>query len=48
MYDTASKLNNDFLTIYIHEYYDLLDIKRSKMDPKSDPANLTLEEYYYN
>ena len=33
------------LTTYFDRYYDLLDIKRSKRDPKYDPANLNLDEY---
>ena len=31
--------------IYFDEYSDLLDAKRSKMDPKNDPANLILDVY---
>ena len=30
------------------EYYDLADAKRSKMDPKEDPTNLTLDAYDYS
>ena len=36
------------LEIYFDEYYDLSDAKKSKMDPKYDPANLTLDEYDYS
>lgn len=45
MYNTAWKSYNDLLTTYFDRYYDLLDIKRSKRDPKYDPANLNLDEY---
>ena len=44
VYNTASELCNDLLEIYFDEYYDLLYSKKSKMDPKCDPANLTLDE----
>ena len=30
------------------EYYDLLDAKRSKIGPKYDPTNFTLDEYDYS
>ena len=29
-------------------YYDLSDAKRNKIDPKYDPANITLHEYDYS
>ena len=48
MYDTASELYNKLLGIYFDEYIDLLDAKRSKMDPKFDPTNLTQDEYDYD
>ena len=44
MNNTVSELYSDLLETYFHEYYDLSDAKRSKMDPKHDPANLTLNE----
>ena len=44
MYDTASKLYNVYLETYFDEYFDLSNAKSSKMDPKYDPANLTLDE----
>ena len=47
MSDKASKLYDKLLETYFGEYYDLLDAKRSKMDPKYDPANLTLNRYGY-
>ena len=31
--------------MYFDEYSDLLDAKRSKMDPKNDPGNLILDVY---
>ena len=48
MYDTASELYNDLFETYFDEYNDLSDAKRSKIDPNYDPANLTLDEYYYS
>ena len=36
------------LETYFDEYYDLSDEKRSKIEPKYDPANLELEEYDYS
>ena len=47
-YDTASKLYNVLLKTYFDEYYNLSDAKRSKMDPRYDPANLTLDEHEYS
>ena len=44
MYNAASELYNDLLQTYFDEYYDLFGAKRSKMYPKHDPANLTLDE----
>ena len=45
-------LKMNFLNILIEtnfdEYYDLSDAKRSKIDPKYDPANLRLDEYNYS
>ena len=43
MYNTDSELYNDLLPTYFDEYYDFSDSKRTKMDPKYDPAGLTLE-----
>ena len=48
MYNRDSQLHNDLLQTYFDEYYDLSDSKRTKMDPKSDPANLKLDEYGYS
>ena len=47
MYDTFSELYNISLETYRDEYYDLSDAKRSKIDPKYDHANLTLDRYDY-
>ena len=30
------------------DYFDLSDAKRNKIDPKYDPANITLHEYDYS
>ena len=43
VYDTVSELYNDLLEIYFDQYYDLSDVKRSKIYPEYDPANLTLD-----
>ena len=43
MYDTVSELYNDLLETYFDQYYDLSDVKRSKIYPEYDPANLTLD-----
>ena len=48
MNDTSSGLYNNLLETYFDEYYDLSDAKRSKIDPKYDHANSTLDEYDYN
>ena len=48
MHNTALELYNDLLQIHFNEYYSLLGVKRSKMDSKYDPANLTLDEYDYS
>ena len=48
MYNRASELYNDLLQTYSHEYYNSLDAKRSKIGPKYDPTNLTLDEYDYS
>ena len=48
MHNTALELYNDLLQIHFDEYYSLLGVKRSKMDSKYDPANLTLDEYDYS
>ena len=40
MYNIASELHNELIETFFNKYYDLLDAKRSKMDPKSD---LTLD-----
>ena len=45
--DTSSGLYNNLLETYFDEYYDLSDAKRSKIDPKYDHANSTLDEYDY-
>ena len=44
----ASDLYNDLLETYFDEYYDLSDKKRSKIDPKYDPANLEHDECDYS
>ena len=36
------------LGIYFNKYYNLSDVKRSKMDPKYGLSNLMLEEYDYS
>ena len=36
------------LQVYIMSYHDLLEEKGSKIDPKSDPTNLELDEYDYS
>ena len=36
------------LHTYSIEYYNSSDTKRSKMGPKYDPSNLTLDEYDYS
>ena len=48
MFDTVSKLYNKLLEKYFDECVDLLEAKKSKMDPKFDPTNLTLDEYDYD
>ena len=48
MYITASELYNDLLEIYFDKYNDLLGAKRSKVAPKYDHANLTLDEYDFS
>ena len=48
MYDTSSELYNDFLETYFDEYCGFSESKRSKIDPKYDPDNLTLDEYDNN
>ena len=35
------------LKIYFYEYNDILDIRRSKLDPKYDCTNVTLDAYNY-
>ena len=47
MYDTVSKLYNEVLGTYFDEWYDLSDAKRSKVDYKYDPINLTPDPYDY-
>ena len=47
MYNTASELYNDLLETYFHEYIDLSNANRSKLDIKY-PANLTLDECCYS
>ena len=44
----ASDLYNDLLETYFDECYDLSDKKRSKIDPKYDPANLEHDECDYS
>ena len=48
MYMIHLQLYNDLLETYWDKYYDLSDAKRSKIDPKHNSANLTLDEYDYN
>ena len=48
MYDKASKLYNDFLGIYYHNYYELSDNKRKKIESKYDPKDLFLDGYDYS
>ena len=48
MYDTALELYNDLPEIYFDECYELSITKRSNMNPKYDPANLTLDKYDYS
>ena len=48
MYDTASKLYNDFLGIYFDEYSELPDAKRNEMESKYDLNNLFPERYNYH
>ena len=43
MYNTTSELYNEFLRMYFDKYYDVLDAKSSKIVPKYDPINLTLD-----
>ena len=45
MYNTTSELYNDLLETYFDEYYDWLDSKIIKTDPKYDSTILTLHEY---
>ena len=47
MYNTASELYNDLLETYFHEYIDLPNANRSKLDVKY-PANSSLDEYCYS
>ena len=35
------------LKIYFYECNDILDVRRSKLDPKYDPSNVTLDAYKY-
>ena len=35
------------LKIYFYECNDILDVRRSKLDPKYDPTNVTLDAYNY-
>ena len=35
------------LKIYFYEYNDILDIRRSKLDPKYDCTNVALDAYNY-
>ena len=42
VYEKASELY-DQVEIHFDEYYDLSNARESKMDPKHDPANLTLD-----
>lgn len=43
--NTASNLHNKFLETYFDENCDSLDVKRSNIDQKYDPANLMLDDY---
>ena len=45
MYNTTSELYNEFLRMYFDKYYDVLDAKSSKIVPKYDPINLTLDAF---
>ena len=45
MQNTASNLHNKFLETYFDENCDSLDVKRSNIDQKYDPANLMLDDY---
>ena len=47
MYDTSSELYNILVETSYDEYYDLSDAKRSKIDPKYNHANFTLDKYDY-
>ena len=48
MYNTASEWYSDLLETYFDGFYVLLDARRSKIDPKWDPANLTFDKYGYS
>ena len=48
MYDTALEFYNELLGIYFHEYYDLSDAKRKKIDHKYKPTKLFLKENKYD
>ena len=47
VHNTASNLHNKFLETYCDENYDSLDVKRSNIDHKYDPANLMIDDYDY-
>ena len=47
MYDTSSELYNILLETSHDEYYDLSDAKRSRIDPKYNHPNFTLDKYDY-
>ena len=48
MYHTSSELYNVLLEKYIDQHNDLLDAKCSKIKPKYDPTNLSLDECEYD
>ena len=45
--DTSSELYNELLEIYFDQKNDFSDDIRSKMDPKYDATNLTLDPYHH-
>ena len=47
VYDTSSELYNILLETSHDEYYDLSDAKRSRIDPKYNHPNFTLDKYDY-
>ena len=43
VHDKVSELYNSLIETNFDKYYDLSDAKRSKIGPKYDPGNLTLD-----